>query len=42
MGRVAEENDHKTASVEIHPGQFLDFGDMARPYRDVPGQFMAD
>ena len=42
MGRVAEENDRKTASVDIHPGQFLDFGDMARPYRDVPGLFMAD
>ncbi len=26
MGRVAEENEHKIASVEIHPAQFLDFG----------------
>ena len=42
MGRVAEDTARKIASVGIHPARFLDFGDKARPYRDLPGPFMAE
>ncbi len=37
IGRVAKQTDFKNSSVEIYRVQFLDFGDMAGPYRDFPG-----